>query len=74
LEVKISLSFVNFNLELVIEDNGKGILDLGGSRIGSGQGLLLHSTMMAVIGGALIKETSPEEFTRVRLVLKKSFL
>lgn len=74
LEVKISLSFEKSILELSIEDNGKGIQDSSVSRVGSGQGLILHSTMMAVIGGALIKESHPGEFTRVRLVLKKFFL
>jgi len=74
LEVKVSLSFVNSILELAIEDNGKGIPVSPENRAGAGQGLVLHSTMMAVIGGALIKETLPEEFTRVRLILKKFFL
>ena len=74
LEVKVSLSFSNSILELVIEDNGKGISTTTEHRAGAGQGLVLHSTMMAVIGGALIKETHPEEFTRVRLILKKFFL
>ena len=38
---------------------------------GSGQGLALHSTMMAVIGGTLTIESMPEEYTRVSLVLPK---
>jgi hypothetical protein len=74
LEVKISLSFENSILELSIEDNGKGMQESIGNKAGARQGLILHSTMMAVIGGSLIKESYPEEFTRVRLVLKKFFL
>lgn len=72
LEVKVTLSFENSILELSIEDNGKGIQPE--NKVGTGQGLLLHSTMMAVIGGALIRESYLGEFTRVRLVLKKFFL
>jgi len=55
-------------LRLSIEDNGVGL----GSRppsAGSGQGLALHSTLMAVIGGSLALESSPGEYTRVVLSL-----
>ncbi len=38
---------------------------------GSGQGLALHSTMMAVIGGTLSIDSMPEEYTRVSLVLPR---
>jgi signal transduction histidine kinase len=54
-------------LEIVIEDNGVG---LGESRnSGSGQGLTLHSTMMAVVNGSLALESAPGEHTRVILRL-----
>jgi signal transduction histidine kinase len=58
-------------LEVVIEDNGVGI---GGNEAakgngGSGRGLALHSTMMAVVGGTLAVESRPETYTRVRLSL-----
>jgi chemotaxis protein histidine kinase CheA len=33
----------------------------------SGRGLALHGTMMAIIGGALSIESSPGQYTRVRL-------
>jgi signal transduction histidine kinase len=36
---------------------------------GSGQGLALHSTMMAVVGGSLAVESAPGEYTRVVLSL-----
>ena len=38
---------------------------------GSGQGLALHSTMMAVIGGTLTIDSMPEEYTRISLVMPK---
>ncbi len=54
-------------LNLIIEDNGG---ELGrGELKGNGQGLLLHSTMMAVIGGSLKVESRPREYTRVLLAL-----
>ena len=51
----------------MIEDNGVG---LGESRSsGSGQGLTLHSTMMAVVNGSLALESTPGEHTRLILRL-----
>ena len=60
-------------LELLIEDNGCGIKttpepDPAAVRA-RGQGIALHSTMMAVIGGSLELESEPEAYTRVRLKL-----
>jgi signal transduction histidine kinase len=40
-----------------------------GAAGGSGQGLALHSTMMAVVGGSLSTESVPGEYTRVVLSL-----
>lgn len=54
-------------LELCVEDDGVG-LDAGSSG-GTGQGLSLHSTMMAVIGGALVAESAPGSPTRITLSL-----
>ena len=34
---------------------------------GSGQGLALHSTMMAVVGGEVVVDTAVHQFTRVTL-------
>jgi hypothetical protein len=36
---------------------------------GGGQGLALHSTLMAVLGGALVVESTPKTSTRVILTL-----
>jgi len=55
-------------LHIVIEDNGVGMGSVPLNR-GSGQGLALHSTMMAVVGGELTAVSSPEQFTRVTLFL-----
>jgi signal transduction histidine kinase len=54
-------------LVLLIEDDGVGMsLSEEG---GQGRGLALHSTMMAVIGGALSTESLPDAYTRVRLTV-----
>ena len=56
-------------LVLVIRDNGVGLGRTHQSLQGSGQGLALHSTMMAVVGGSLSLESVPNEFTQVTLKL-----
>ena len=58
-------------LELLVEDNGRGINQhLKQMAEGEkGHGLALHSTMMAVIGGSLSLESEPGAYTRVRLWL-----
>jgi len=57
-------------LELWVEDDGVG-LQAGGQAVAGngGQGLALHSTMMAVLGGTLAIERLPGGHTRVRLSL-----
>lgn len=54
-------------LRLTIQDDGVGLA--GGVTTGSGQGLALHSTLMAVIGGSLALESAPGAYTRVILSL-----
>ncbi|MBV9865841.1 MAG: hypothetical protein JO316_10845 [Abitibacteriaceae bacterium] len=56
-------------LELVVEDNGVGLEAASPANGGSGHGLALHSTMMAVVGGSLATESVPGQFTRVVLTL-----
>lgn len=52
-------------LTITLTDDGVG---LGNSETsGSGQGLALHSTMMAVVGGEIVVETAAHQFTRVTL-------
>jgi len=56
-------------LRITVEDNGVGLAQTHGSPNGSGHGLALHSTMMAVVGGALTVESVPDQYTRVLLHL-----
>ena len=56
-------------LEITIEDDGVGLGAGSASDPGSGHGLALHSTMMAVVGGILAIESAPGAYTRVTLRL-----
>jgi signal transduction histidine kinase len=56
-------------LEILIEDDGAGLVPGQRSNGGSGQGLALHSTMMAVVGGSLATESAAGKYTRVTLAL-----
>jgi signal transduction histidine kinase len=64
----------NKGVEVMVEDNGVGLEQPNGDRRdndsgGSGGGLALHSTMMAVVGGTLSMESVPGDYTRVMLTL-----
>jgi len=59
------------DLVIIIEDSGPGLDAAHISDAGSGQGIALHSTMMAVIGGALTVESTPNAYTRVTLTLPR---
>ncbi|PKO22413.1 MAG: hypothetical protein CVU38_09555 [Chloroflexi bacterium HGW-Chloroflexi-1] len=52
-------------LRLIIQDNGVGLGDVSEG----GQGLALHSTLMAIAGGSLSVESAPGQMTRAELVM-----
>ena len=43
-------------------------MGIGETRVG-GQGLALHSTLMAIAGGSLLVESTPGQMTRAELVM-----
>lgn len=75
LHLQIAARYEAQELTLLIEDNGVGMAlpDSGDSveneSSGSGQGLALHSTMMAVVGGTLTAESISDTYTRIRLTV-----
>lgn len=66
LNLEISITIHN-GLLICVADNGQGIPSP--KPAGSGQGLALHTTMLAIIGGELNIESVLGEFTRVTIVL-----
>jgi signal transduction histidine kinase len=74
LNLSIALHDDQGDLVIVIEDNGAGMDAARASDAGSRQGLSLHSTMMAVIGGTLTVESTPGAYTRVTLSLPHAAL
>ena len=52
-------------LSITVEDNGVGAAY--GAAAGRGEGLALHTAMLAVIGGTLTLESAAGAFTRVTI-------
>jgi len=61
------LSLDTRELQIIIEDNGQGLAARESSNHNGGQGLALHSTMMAIIGGTLSINSAAGDYTRVTL-------
>jgi signal transduction histidine kinase len=59
-------------LEIIVQDDGIGVSGSTPSDGGAGQGLALHGTMMAIVGGVLTMESAQGEYTRVALTLPQS--
>lgn len=70
LHLRIAMAWRD-GLEVIIEDDGKGLEPIEGSDSGNGRGLALHSTMLAVIGGSLSLESVPGAYSRVLLTLPR---
>ncbi|MGD8457825.1 MAG: hypothetical protein PVF83_15690 [Anaerolineales bacterium] len=61
--------FYTHGLEIQIEDDGVGMSTERIITESEGQGLAIHSTMMAVIGGELTVDSKSGEYTRVSILL-----
>jgi signal transduction histidine kinase len=71
LALTVSIDWTN-ELLLLIEDNGVGLPAAGQANGTGGQGLALHSTMLAVVGGSLTIESAPDTYTRALITLPHS--
>lgn len=67
LHLTITISWPG-GLQIAIVDNGVGLSPTTPTA-GNGHGLALHSTMMAVVGGAIVVDSVPGERTEVVLTL-----
>jgi signal transduction histidine kinase len=65
LRLTLAAHVADHQFQLAIADNGPGLPQTPGN----GQGLALHSTLMAVVGGSLALETLPGQGTRVVLAV-----
>jgi signal transduction histidine kinase len=65
LHLTLTAHIADHQFQLAIADNGPGLPQTPGT----GQGLALHSTLMAVVGGSLALETLPGQGTRVVLAV-----
>jgi signal transduction histidine kinase len=61
--------YIDSGLIMKIEDNGEGLQPSNQNQTSSQQGLALHSTMLAIVGGTLSLHSRPGEFTCVTLEL-----
>lgn len=57
------------HLEVIVCDDGVGILSASSSTTGTGGGLLTHSALLAIAGGSLTIKSNPGEGVSVRIVL-----
>jgi signal transduction histidine kinase len=67
LHLRVGVSW-DKGLQVTVEDDGVGLTARPAGESGS-QGLALHSTMMAIVGGTLAVDSLPGTFTRVTLAL-----
>ena len=57
------------NLEILIADDGVGIVSATSSTTGTGGGLLTHSALLAIAGGSLLVKSTPGGGVTVRIYL-----
>jgi signal transduction histidine kinase len=62
--LEIAASADDGQFRLTVADNGSGRFEPSGDAPGTGQGLALHSTLMAIVGGSLALESVAGEMTR----------
>lgn len=62
------------SLELLIDDDGVGIVSASSSTSGTGGGLLTHSALLAIAGGSLTVKSTPGSGVTVRIFLPNESL
>jgi two-component sensor histidine kinase len=69
LTLSASYNHEGHNLEVVVADDGVGIISASSATSGTGGGLLTHSALLAIAGGSLNIKSSPGEGVTVKIVL-----
>lgn len=62
-------AFCNPHLEVLVVDDGIGIVTSSSATTGTGGGLLTHSALLAIAGGSVTVKTAPGEGVSVRIFL-----
>ncbi len=62
------------DLEVIVADDGVGIISASSSTTGTGGGLFTHSALLAIAGGSLTLKSSPGEGVTVRIYLPSESL
>jgi signal transduction histidine kinase len=57
------------HLEIIVADDGVGIISASSSTTGTSGGLLTHSALLAIAGGSLTVKSTPGEGVTVRILL-----
>ncbi len=55
------------DLEVIVADDGVGIVSASSSTTGTGGGLLTHSALLAIVGGSLTVKSDPEQGVTVKI-------
>src|SRR2546421_1904021 len=69
LTLKASCDRIDPHLEVIVADDGVGIISASSSTSGTGGGLLTHSALLAIAGGSLTIKSAPGEGVTVRIFL-----
>lgn len=69
LTLKATCDQVQPHLEVIVADDGVGIISASSSTTGTGGGLITHSALLAIAGGTLTLKSSPGEGVAVRIYL-----
>lgn len=67
--LKASCDRLDPHVEVIVADDGVGILSASSSTTGTGGGLLTHSALLAIAGGSLTVKSVPGEGVTVRILL-----
>ncbi len=69
LTLKATCDRLDPHLEVIVADDGVGIISASSSTTGTGGGLLTHSALLAIAGGSLTIKSTPGEGVTVRILL-----